>query len=189
VSPRTINRLKLLGIAALAVAPVLGSYLLYWFWLPQQHTNYGTLIEPKPLPSVVLERTDGKPFAFPELKGRWVLVAVDGGVCGTKCEEKLWKMRQVRQAQGKELGRIERVFLLDDEGLPDARIGQDYAGTTLVRGKGSPLVAAFPAQGSAREHIYLVDPLGNLMMRFPPDAEPKRMIKDLGRLLKYSRAG
>jgi len=189
VTPKTVNRLKLLGIGALAVAPVLGSYLLYWFWLPQQHTNYGALIEPKPMPSGALERLDGKSFAFSELRGRWVFVVTDSGACGAKCEEKLWKIRQVRQAQGKELGRIERVFLVDGGVAPEPRIEQEYVGTWFVKSGDGGVLRALPAEGTARDHIYLVDPLGNLMMRFPPDAEPKRMIKDLGRLLKYSRTG
>lgn len=189
MSPRTINRLKLLGIAALAVAPVLGSYLLYWFWLPTQHTNYGTLLEPRRLPADGLERADGKPFAFDELRGHWVFVVADGGDCGPRCEEKLWKIRQVRQAQGKEMARIERVWLVNDDVAPNDRIAHDYAGTWFVRAKAKPVLSALPADKAVEDHIYLVDPLGNLMMRFPGDAEPKRMIRDIGRLLKYSRSG
>ena len=189
MTPRTLNRLKLLGIGALAALPVLGSYLLYWFWLPQQHTNYGTLIEPRRLPGDGLEHLDGKPFALDELRGRWVFVVADSGDCGKPCEEKLWKIRQVRQAQGKEMGRIERVWLVDDDRAPSPRLVQDYAGIWFVRGGGKPALAALPAERTVRDHIYLVDPLGNLMLRFPENAEPKRMIKDLGRLLKYSRIG
>ena len=107
MTPRTRNRLTLAGIAAVAVAPVLGSYLLYWFWAPERFTNYGTLIEAKPPPKVELVVASGEPFAFEQLKGRWVFVTTDSGACDAGCEHKLWKMRQVRQAQGKELGRIE----------------------------------------------------------------------------------
>jgi hypothetical protein len=98
-------------------------------------------------------------------------------------------MRQVRQAQGKELGRIERVFLLEDETSPDEHIREEYKGTWFVRARAGKLPPMLPAPQSARKHIYLVDPLGNLMLRFPEDADPRRMIKDMTRLLKYSGVG
>lgn len=189
MTPRTINRLKLLGIAAIAVAPVLGSYLLYWFWAPDRFTNYGALIEARPVPKIALETTAGEKFAFEQLKGHWIFVATDAGACGASCEEKLWKMRQVRQAQGKELGRIERVFLLEDAQPPSEQIRTDYKGTWFVRAKDGKLPEMLPAPQSSRKHIYLIDPLGNLMLRFPEDADPKLMIKDMTRLLKYSRVG
>jgi len=189
VSPRTINRLKLLGIGALAVAPVLGSYLLYWFWLPENHTNYGTLIEPRLLPGAALKLVDGKPFGFEQLRGRWAFVVVDGGDCGAHCQAKLWTIRQVRQAQGKEMSRVERVWLIDDDTAPSAEVVRDYAGTWFVRSNSNPTLEALPAERSNRDHVYLVDPRGNVMLRFPQNAGPKLMIKDIGRLLKYSRIG
>lgn len=169
--------------------PVLGSYLLYWFWLPAQHTNYGTLIEPRLLPSETLVLADGAPFRFEQLRGRWIFVTVDGAACGAHCLEKLWQMRQVRQAQGKELTRIERVWLVDDDQALNPDALRDFAGTYAARTRDVRLLAAFPAERSNRDHIFLVDPRGYVMMRFPASPEPKRMIKDLGRLLKYSRAG
>jgi len=189
VTPRTRNRLTLAGIAAVAVAPVLGSYLLFWLWAPDRFTNYGTLVEARPLPKVELAAAGGEAFAFEQLKGRWVFVTTDAGTCEAACEHKLWKMRQVRQAQGKELGRIERVFLLEDGRSPDEHIREEYKGTWFVRAKTGSLPAMLPAPQSARKHIYLIDPLGNLMLRFPEDADPKLMIKDVTRLLKYSRVG
>jgi len=189
VTPRTLNRLKLLGIAAIAVTPVLGSYLLYWFWAPDRFTNYGTLIEAKPLPQAALVGPNDQAFTFEQLKGRWIFVMTDSGACDAACELKLWKMRQVRQAQGKELGRIERIFLLEDGAAPNAHLQDEYKGTWFVRAKLGQLPAMLPAAQSARKHIYLVDPLGNLMLRFPEDADPKLMIKDMTRLLKYSRVG
>jgi cytochrome oxidase Cu insertion factor (SCO1/SenC/PrrC family) len=132
---------------------------------------------------------DGKPFDWQQLRGRWALVMIDSGACAGACERKLWLIRQVRQAQGEALRRVERVWLIDDGETPPARLGQDYAGTWFV---GAPVPAALAAFGTGsgrREHIYLVDPLGNLMMRFPADPDAKRLIRDLGRLLKYSSVG
>jgi cytochrome oxidase Cu insertion factor (SCO1/SenC/PrrC family) len=189
VTPRTLSRLKLLGIGAIAVAPVLGSYLLYWFWSPDSYTNYGDLMQPRPAPAVAMQSYSGEAFAFAQLKGRWTFVVLDSGQCDAACEQKLWKIRQVRQAQGKEVGRVERVFLLEDGQVPRDQIRADYAGTWFLRANEAQLAEAFPAPGSPRNHIYLVDPLGNVILRFPQDADPKRMIKDVARLLKYSRVG
>lgn len=189
MTPRNLNRLKLLAIGALALAPVLGSYLLYWFWSPENYTNYGTLLPVKPVPAMPLALLDGKPFSFEKVRGRWVLVVIDGSGCPRACEEKLWIVRQVRKAQGEQLDRVERVWLIDDGRKPDPRLTQEYAGTWFVTAAADALAAAFVAEGSSRNHIYLLDPLGNIVMRFPEAPDPKRMIKDLGRLLKYSSIG
>jgi cytochrome oxidase Cu insertion factor (SCO1/SenC/PrrC family) len=189
VSSRTASRLKLLGIGLAALLPVVASYLLYLYWVPERHANYGELLQPAPIPAVVLPLVAGDPFSFAELRGRWVLVAIGSGTCPAQCEQRLWAMRQVRLAQGKNAPRIERVWLMDDAVPPEARVRDAYAGTWMVRADGSGLLNAFPASGSNRDHVYLIDPLGNLIMRYPAALEPKAMIKDLGRLLKYSGIG
>ena len=189
VTPRTRNRLKLVAIGALAALPVIASYVLYWYWVPEQHTNYGTLLEPQPLPRIELHALGEEPFDLTKLRGRWIMLTTDGGKCAPRCQEKLWKIRQVRQAQGKEMNRVERVWLIDDAEEPDAAILQAHAGLRVARGSAQAIAAALPAERSSREHVYLIDPLGNLMLRFPRDAEPKLMIRDLVRLLKYSRSG
>jgi hypothetical protein len=189
VTPQARNRLKLIGIGSIAVLPVLASYVLYWFWTPDQYTNYGELVEPRRLPEFHLRTLEGQSFTFEQLRGRWILLVVDGGKCGPRCQEKLWQIRQVRQAQGKELGRVERVWLIADEFDPDVAVTHDYRGTWMVRVSRQEALSVVPAEDSIRVHIYLADPLGNLILRFPSNAEPKRMIKDLSRLLKYSRSG
>ena len=188
MSPTTINRLKLFGIGAIAVAPVLGSYLLYWFWSPSAHTNYGALLEPKPVPVVSAQTADGASFSFSQLRGRWVFVTFDEARCDADCERKLWTIRQVRQAQGKDVGRLERVFFYEGGSVQPPTLQQDYAGTWFVSGA-SIADEAFPAEHSRRNHIYLVDPQGNVILRFPERADAKRMIKDVSRLLRYSRGG
>jgi cytochrome oxidase Cu insertion factor (SCO1/SenC/PrrC family) len=188
VTPRNLNRLKVAGIGLLALLPVLGSYLLYWFWSPEEHVNYGTLLEPRPVAGA-LHQVDGKPFDWQQLRGRWALVVIDSGACAAACERKLWLIRQVRQAQGENLRRVERVWLIEDAQPPPARLGQEYAGTWFVAARAAADLEAFGAASGRREQIYLIDPLGNLIMRFPGDPDPKRLIRDLGRLLKYSSVG
>jgi cytochrome oxidase Cu insertion factor (SCO1/SenC/PrrC family) len=118
-----------------------------------------------------------------EFRGKWVLVTFDAGACDPYCERKLYVMRQVRRAQGKDMDRIERLWVLTDAGKPRADALVASEGTRISRN------GHFGFPGNAADHIYLVDPLGNLMMRFPRDPDPSRMIKDLQRLMKYSRFG
>jgi hypothetical protein len=175
-------------IFLVCLAPFAASYLVYYLWPPQSRMNYGTLIEPRPLPAAPLARLDGSRFLFSELKGRWVMLQIHASACADPCRRKLYHMRQVRLTQGKEMGRIERVWLVRDDGPVDPTLLRDFEGTLLARASAA-VIAAFPAERDPEDHIYLIDPLGNLMLRFPKDAEPTRMKKDLERLLKVSSVG
>jgi cytochrome oxidase Cu insertion factor (SCO1/SenC/PrrC family) len=176
-------------IIALAAAPVAASYLVYTFWPPTRTVNYGELIEPRPLPDPHLALADGTAFRLSRLRGRWVLVSIDSGRCDERCDRKLLYMRQLRLTQGKDMERVERAWLVSDDTVPRPDAVVPYPGTWVVRAAGTGLLEQFPAQGAVSGHIYVIDPLGNLMMRFPRDPEPGRMIKDLSRLLKASRIG
>lgn len=178
----------LLLLAAICVLPVVASYLTYYVVKPQKRMNYGELIAPGPLPAARFADVQGKAFSFDQLRGRWVMVTVDSGECEARCRQKLYNMRQVRLAQGKEMERIERVWLVSDEAPPPPDLLREHAGTHVVRDSGA-LLAALPAEGDRAAHVYLIDPLGNMMLRFPENPDPKRMIKDFERLLKYSRIG
>lgn len=176
-------------IVALTTAPVAASYLIYYFWPPVHTVNYGDLIGPQPLPDPALTLADGEPFRLSQLRGRWALVSVDSGRCDVHCDEKLLYMRQLRLTQGKDAERVERVWLISDDVPPRAESIAQYPGTWLVRAAAGGLPGLFPAKGAVSDHIYVVDPLGNLMMRFPRDPDPRRMIKDLSRLLRASQIG
>lgn len=158
-------------VGLVCAAPlVLGTLAYVLGWSPGKPGNYGELIEPRPVTLA----------AFVGLRGKWVLVSADAAACDAHCERKLYFMRQVRRAQGKEMDRIERLWLVSGPGAPRAALLAAHEGMHVARVADSPFSA---------EHIYLVDPLGNLMMRFPRDPDPSRVIKDLQRLLKYSRVG
>lgn len=190
-APAVRNRLPLYILIAVCLTPAIGPYLLYQYWRPQQFTNYGDLIEPRPLPAVALPAVGAEGFSPSQLKGRWVFVTVDSGTCAEYCEQKLYLMRQMRLLQGKEMDRIERLWLVDDAVEPAPRLREAIDGTHVVRASGSDLLASFPAADAhlPRDHIFLVDPLGNVMLRFPRDADPSGMKRDLRRLLRYSRIG
>jgi hypothetical protein len=167
-------RLKLFVLFIVCAAPfVLGWAAWYFKWGTGAPGNYGELLTPRPIA--------GAPFD--ELRGRWVLVNFDRAACDAYCERKLYFMRQVRTAQGKDQGRVERLWIITDAGKPRPELVGAIEGTRISRANRD----AFP--GEPVDHIYVVDPLGNLMMRFPRDPDPSRMLKDLQRLLKYSQVG
>lgn len=148
--------------------------------MPGAPANYGTLLSPQqvqlPRPGV--------------LKGKWVLVQFDAAQCSEACEHKLYFMRQVRRAMGREVGRVERLWLLTDEGQPRPEVLAAIEGTVVVPARVVPdAERRFPAEAAQTDHVFLVDPLGNVMMRFPKDPDPVRVIKDLQRVLRLSRFG
>ena len=186
---KPVERTTLWLILAVCLAPFIASILAYLWWEPENHVNYGALLPPRPLPAARLVLPDGSPFELAQLRGKWVFVTVDSGGCDEYCRQKLWKIRQVRRAQGKYMERIERLWLVSDDAKPDPAVLKEYEGTYAATAAGSPILAELPFEAAQRDHIYLVDPLGNVMMRYPLDADPSRMRKDLVRLLKVSQIG
>lgn len=181
-------------LLAVCVAPVLASYLAYYLVPPQGRTNYGELIEPqRPAPALSLTRLDGSRIEMAALRGQWLMLQVDEAACGTACQRKLWNMRQVRLTQGKDRDRIERVWLITDAAPLETILLREYDGTLLLRADRAELAAflALPRDPAARltDHIWLIDPLGNLMLRWPKAEDPNRMKRDLTKLLRASRIG
>lgn len=188
-SRRHRSRRLALVVLALCAAPFVAAWLAYFLWPPQSRVNYGDLIEARPLADPVLRGTDAKPFRLSQLRGKWILLQLDSGDCDEECRKKLVYMRQVRLALGKDAERVERVWLLTDGAVPDAVQLREFQGTFVAHAFGSAILAGFPAARNPSRHIYVVDPLGNLMLRFPADPDPRRMLKDMTRLLGVSRIG
>lgn len=182
-------RKTLLLLAAVFVLPVAASYFTYYVVRPQSRMNYGELLATQPLPPLELQDAAGKSFSVGQLKGRWIMIHIAPGACERRCRDALLLMRQVRTAQGKEMDRIERLWIVDDARAPEPELLRDYGTMYVALARVPAALSVFPAEGDPHRHIYLVDPLGNLMLRFPAEPDPKRVIKDLERLLKYSRIG
>ena len=193
-------RRKLLLLAALFVLPMLVAYALYYSgWRPEAVHPFGELVQPaRPLADAALVLLDGKPIRFSELRGKWTLVTFSAAECLKPCERNLTKMRQVIAAQGKEADRLQSVLVVTDgKALDWLRYAvKDYPGMRVITGpadsvtllaRGFTLPAGSPLDNPNR--VYLMDPLGNLMMSYPADADPTGMRKDLARLLRISRIG
>jgi len=186
------QRLKLLAVLLVCASPVILSYLFYYVLPPSGRTNFGTLILPqRPVPELRLADAEGKPYRFATHLGQWVLLQVDAGACGKACADKLYALRQQRTMTGKERERIDRVWLVSDAVKPAAELLRDYEGTVVLRADPAELTALMPLEPGKRieDYLWVVDPLGFLMMRFPADGEPSKIRKDISRLLKASRVG
>jgi peroxiredoxin len=186
------QRLKLLGVLLVCASPVILSYLFYYVLPPSGRTNFGTLIVPqRPVPELRLADADGKPYRFATHLGQWVVLQVDAGACEKACADKLYALRQQRTMTGKERERIDRVWLVTDAVKPSAELLRDYEGTFVMRADAAELAALMPVEPGRRleDYLWVIDPMGNLMMRFPADGEPAKIRKDISRLLKASRVG
>ena len=178
-------------LVAVTLAPILASYFAYYVMPPTGRTNYGTLVEPqRPVPAIQATDLDGAAFDLRTLKDKWVLVMADGGACDEHCQSKLFHMRQQRTMTGKERDAIERVWFITDGSLPATPLLREYEGTHVVRVEERdirPLLALPETPGATlRDHIWLIDPYGNLMLRWPRNPDPKGTKSDLARLLKAS---
>jgi hypothetical protein len=191
---RTVaGRLKMLLVLLVCAAPVLASYFTYFVLRPEGRTNYGTLIQPtRALPEGALHALNGAAVAPDALHGQWLLLAVGASSCEAACGRRLFMQRQLREMMGKERDRVDKVWLVSDEAPIPAQLLQAMAATpavTVLRADAAALARWLPPapKGSAADaHLYVVDPMGELMMRFPPEPEPGRVKRDLERLLRAS---
>ena len=179
----------LYAVIAVCVAPVVASYFAYYVAPPSGRTNYGTLISPpRPAPAEMrMTGLDGQAFSFRSLAGKWVMVSASGGDCAERCAAALLQMRQQRLMTGKERDRVARVWLITDDAPVAPELLRDYDGTFFVRAQPATVHELLAGDGGALAgHVWLVDPMGNLMLRWPQDPEPQRVRKDLSRLLTAS---
>jgi hypothetical protein len=196
------GRRTLLLLALVCLLPVAASYLAFYVWQPQGRVNHGRLVGPLALPAGTLAGAGGQPaLTRSEFEGRWTLLVVASAGCDAACTRALYVSRQARLAQAKEMERVGRVWLLSDAGeaAPAALDGQ--AGLRLARADAAWLGALRAAAGTEGEKVggraggrlFLVDPLGNLMMDYADEADTTSMARgvtrDLQRLLKYSGLG
>lgn len=176
--PRKQRRI-ILAVVGICAAPIAASYLLYYVWKPAGGLTYGQLLETRPVPAFRYATLEGKPAALAELKGKWLLAMVDDASCNVGCLDALHTLRQVRIAQGKEMGRLERAWFLTGAGQPSAEALAKADGAKLFRAQ-DPV----PLPGEQAAGYYLIDPLGNQVIRYPRSADPVKVIKEIGKFLK-----
>lgn len=186
------GRWKMIAVLLVSAAPVIASYFTYYVIRPEGRRNFGELIEPqRPMPDMLGLDLQGGTHPLRELKGQWLLVSAGGGSCDETCVQQLYFQRQLRESLGKEKDRLDRVWLVNDMQPIPAELQAGLRDATVLRVPAGELARWLaPASGHAiGEHLYVVDPMGNWMMRFPArmDLETAAKAKrDLERLLRAS---
>lgn len=190
---RTVRgRWKMLIVLACCAAPVIASYFTYYVIRPEGRRVYGELIDPqRPLPATVAQSPDGANTTLRALKGQWLLITVADAACDALCEQQLYLQRQLRESLGREKDRIERVWLVSDAAPIPARLANGLHGATVLRVPPAELARwLVPTAGhTLAEHFFVVDPLGNWMLRFPARMDTTgagQAKRDLDRLLRAS---
>lgn len=182
----------MLALAFICTLPVIASYISYYWIRPEGRHNFGELIDPqRPLLPLAATDLSGHALQMPSLKGQWLLVSVAGGACDATCQQNLYLQRQLRESLGKNKDRLDWVWLVSDgERIPE-ELRPAVANATVLRVPAEELLKWLaPAPGhQLSEHLYVVDPMGNWMMRFPAqlgmEGAPKAK-RDLERLLRAS---
>ena len=186
------GRLRMLLVMLVCAAPVIASYLTFYVIRPQSSRNFGELIQPvKALPAIPVTTLDGKTIDMQSLKGQWLLVSVSSGACATDCQKTLLFQRQIRASLGREKDRTDWVWLITDDEPVDAALKSGMMDAVILRIPQVQLASWLaPAPGHAlNEHLYLVDPRGDWMMRFPAGLtmdQAAMLKKDWERLLRAS---
>jgi hypothetical protein len=184
------GRISLLLVLLVCALPVIFSYLTYYVIRPQSSTAYGELIvPPRDLPYLPITNLEDKTSNLQDLRGQWLLVTVSGGACNLDCENLLYVQRQLHKSLGKEQTKLERVWLVTDTVPVSPKLIEALNGATVLRIKADSLGQWLsPASDkSLSDHLYLIDPMGRWMMRFPPhpDASSATKIKrDVERLIR-----
>ena len=188
VEDRNKGRLKLVLVALVFLGPLVLSFTLYYLgdWRPQGSTQNGELLPPVPLSDApLLAAGEG-----PRLRGKWTMIYADEGSCAEACQKTLYETRQIRRSLGKEMSRVQRVFVVTT-GAPDAEfLASEHPMLVVAATDTTARQDLLNAIGKFQPgDIFLVDPIGNLMMRFPQGTEMKAIKEDLVHLLKVSRIG
>ena len=190
---RTVSgRWKMIAVLLVCAAPVVASYFTYYVVRPEGRRNFGELVNPqRPLPDQTGASLDGATVNLRTLKGQWLLVSVAGGACDDTCQKHLYLQRQLREGLGKDKDRVDWVWLVSDNTPVPEALRPALKGATVLRVPEPQLGAWLTPAADHRlaDHLYLVDPIGNWMMRFPTGLDAAAAAKakrDIERVLRAS---
>jgi hypothetical protein len=189
------QRRLLIGLALLFFAPLGLAFYLYYghgTWHPGGHVNAGELITPvRPLPALALPLLREGSTESNFLKGKWTLLYVSTGDCAENCRRRLYDTRQIRLALDRDMNRVQRVLVAEDGCCDAGFLHDEHPDLIAIRATptAAPLLALLPGRDSGAARVYLIDPLGNLMMFYGADVAAKGMLEDMKRLLRLSSIG
>jgi hypothetical protein len=182
----------MLAVLLVCASPVIASYFTYYVIRPEGRRNHGELINPqRTLPVMEAVKLNGEKVPLSALKGQWLLVSVADASCNETCQKHLYFQRQLRESLGKEKDRIDWVWLATGDAPIDDKLMPALSQATVLRMTSTQIGEWLqPAAGrQLSDHLYVVDPMGNWMMRFAPGidlASASQAKKDLERLLRAS---
>lgn len=183
------GRWKMLLLLLVCAAPVIASYFTYYVIRPEGRSSYGELIDPqRPLPAFSGTDALGKAVPLGSLKNQWLLISVADSACDAQCERRLYLQRQIREMLGREKDRLDWVWLRTGDAPLTEALTQATAAAVVLKVNAAAVAGWLEAAPGQRleDHLYVVDPLGNWMMRFPADLDPMKARRDLDRLLRAS---
>lgn len=187
------GRLKMLLVLLVCASPVIASYLTYFVIRPEGRTNYSTLVLPtRSLPTELNLRTlEGAAVTPKSLQGQWLMVLVGTAACDKACEERLFMQRQLREMMGRERERLDKLWLITDDAPIPPALSEALGGkapVTVLRADGAAVARWLQPEAGQQlqDHLYIVDPMGEWMMRAPAKPEPSRLKRDIDRVLRAS---
>lgn len=188
------NRSQLIWIALICAAPIVAAYCAFYFWRPTTQLNRGELLTPYALDWKAAQIVRPNVQGSVPLRGKWVMLYASDAQCDANCERALYYSRQVRTAQAKEMDRVTRVWLISGAAQPNARLLQAHPDLVVLRDTQlAQTLASLPVKSRAQsfeaQPLYLVDPRERVFMRYTNALKPEDVMKDLGRILKYSQLG
>lgn len=185
VAPRRplSGRLILLAILAIGMFPLLAALYFRYVSPPEVQAIAGQPLDPVRLPFELLKRADGGTLEHPQVSGKWLLIVAAPGGCDARCQHVLYLTRQARTAQGRNMARIERLWLITDMSLPPTELMAAHPDLMVVKASDGAMLQMLG--GAERPYINLIDRRGLLVFRYSDDAEPKAFIRELGKLIKF----
>jgi hypothetical protein len=200
------SKTPLIIILLMSLAPLVAALIVYFIpeLRPEGSAAYGELVQPqRPMPNakdLPLTTLDGKPFDLGSLKGKWIMMAADGAACPEACARKLYIIRNTHASQGKHVERLARVWFITDDAPVPEKVLEAYKGAVMVRvnpvvlqqfllGGAAGSVTPEQARQGLSIPIWVIDPLGNLMLQYPAVADPEMFRKDIRKLIQNSRIG
>jgi len=180
---RRNGRLIVLAIVAIGILPLLAALYFRYVSPPEVKATVGRPLDPIPLPFEFLQRTDGAALEHPAVSGKWLLIFAAPGGCDERCQHTLYLTRQARTAQGRNVTRIDRLWLITDADAPASALMAAHPDLVLIRATDAKALEVLGGKDSRK--INLVDRRGLLVFRYSDDPEPKAFIRELGKLIKF----
>lgn len=177
------GKLILMAIIAVGILPLLAALYFRYVSPPTVKAMVGEPLIPVALPFELLQRSDGAALEHPEVSGKWLVIFAAPGTCDERCQHTLYLTRQARTAQGRNMARVERLWLITDTSVPTADLLAAHPDLITIKAIDDK-VFQFLGERASRK-IHLVDRRGMLVFRYADDPEPKAFIRELGKLVKF----